>query len=137
MNSKSKLFFGLLLVGLFFSANSCQKEEDNPNESINNQIEGDWDVTSFTLDGVEQMKFSITSFQMDFKKEYAEGGETDWLLIGTNGNTTELEGDYEIQNSGTEIDVDGDDLNLDLDGDELKLSGNIDGQRWEIEADRD
>ena len=61
---------------------------------------------------------------------------TDWLIIFTDGSTTRIDGDYEIQNDGREIDVDGDDLNIDIDRDNLDMSGNIDGRRWEIEAEK-
>ena len=133
-----KIYFKLLLVCLIgFTAISCNEDTD-PNEDIATQLDGDWDVTSFTLDGVEQMGFSINTFSMDFKKENAIGGETDWEFTTVTGESQRLSGDFEVQNDGKEIDLDGSDLDISFkSNDRLSLDGNIDGQRWEIEADRD
>ena len=135
MHFKSIQLFYLILPLAFFVFTSCEKDSD-PNEDTNNQIQGEWDVKSWTLDGVEQMDFTVNTFEMDFKKESGIGGETDWLIIFTDGSTTRIDGDYEIQNDGREIDVDGDDLNIDIDRDNMDMSGNIDGRRWEIEAEK-
>lgn len=129
-------FAYLLLLALVALAAGCGEDED-PNERVNNQLIGDWDVESFTVDGVEQMSFLLNSFSMEFTKQSNIGGEAEWLLIGVNGATTRLDSDYEIQNEGMEIDLDGDDLDIEINGDNLELSGIVDAERWEIRAERD
>ncbi len=131
----SRLAF-LLLLAIFVVATGCEEDED-PNESVNNQLVGDWEVESFTIDGTEQMSFSLNSFTMEYTKQSNVGGETDWLLIGVNGATTRIDSDYEIENEGTEIDLDGDDLDIEINGDDLELSGIVGSERWEIRAERD
>jgi hypothetical protein len=137
---KHTLFFSrlafLLLLAIFVVATGCEEDED-PNESVNNQLVGDWEVESFTIDGTEQMSFSLNSFTMEYTKQSNVGGETDWLLIGVNGATTRIDSDYEIENEGTEIDLDGDDLDIEINGDDLELSGIVGSERWEIRAERD
>lgn len=121
-----------LLAFLCIALSSC-----NQDRLANKDLEGNWEVKSLTIDGVEQMSVVLTSFEMEFKSDSDIGGESEWDLIGTNGSSTKVEADYEISDDGTEIDFDGDKFNMDLDGDNLELSGNLGGTRWEIEADRD
>ncbi|MEO0731510.1 MAG: hypothetical protein AAFZ52_01645 [Bacteroidota bacterium] len=129
-------FLYLLLVGGVFIFSACQEDED-PNEATNNRLQGDWDVDSYTIDGSEQMNFSLNSFTMEYTKQGPNDGEFDWLLINSFGNTTRIDGDYEIENSGMEIDFDGDEFDIEIDGDDLEIEGNVGGERWEIKAERD
>ncbi|MEL6276067.1 MAG: hypothetical protein AAFU03_13285 [Bacteroidota bacterium] len=129
------LFLVAALTLLTFS--SCNNEDTDPNESINNQLEGDWEVESFTIDGEERMNFTHNSFDMEFSKEGPASGEAQWNIIFTDGSTFNSEFDYEIENEGQEIDFDGDDFDIEIDGDDLELSGNVSGARWIIEAERD
>lgn len=128
----SRIFFSFLLISII--SFGCKKED--PNETTNNDLAGNWDVTSFTLDGVELIGASLNSFEMEYKQTSEFGGETEWLLVDILGASTRAEGDYTIQNEGLEISIDGDELNIEINGDKLELSGNIDGDRWEVEADR-
>lgn len=121
-----------LFCFLAFSFTSCDQDK-----LANKDLEGSWEVQSFTLDGVEQMDVLFTSFEMEFKGDSDIGGESEWDFIATDGSSTKIEVDYEISKEGTEIDFEGDEFDLDLDGDNLELSGNLDGNRWEIEATRD
>lgn len=133
----SRLLFLLLLSSTFF-VTSCGDDDDlDPNEALNNRLEGEWDVTSWTIDGVETIPALINSFTMEFDKEDPNGGETDWTIIDRDGDTQRFRGDYEIENAGTEIDIDGDELDIEIDGDELELEGTFDGDNWRIRADRD
>ena len=128
------VFFALISATLFVSA--C-KDDVDPNVDINNRLEGDWEVESFRVDGVEFVPASINSFDMEFDKQGPMDGEFQWDLTSTNGNSQRFEGDYEIENSGTEIDLEGDEMDIEIDGDELRLEGTIDGEAWEIRAERD
>ncbi len=122
----------LLCTFLSITLSSCNKDR-----LANKDIEGQWEVQSLTIDGVEQMDVILTSFELEFKSDSDIGGESEWDLIGTDGSATKVETDYEISDDGTEIDFDGDKFDMDLDRDNLELSGNLGGTRWEIEADRD
>ena len=73
---------------------------------------------------------------MEYKPTSEFGGETEWVLIDILGASNKAEGDYTIQNEGLEISIDGDELNIEINGNKLELSGNVDGDRWEVEADR-
>lgn len=124
----------LLVVSVLFI--QCSKDID-PNEDINNKLNGEWDVESFRLDGEEQIQYTINVFRMDFTKETATSGETEWTLFDVLGDITILGGDYEIIENGQRIEFEGDELNIDIDGDFLIIDGNVDGLYWEIAAERD
>lgn len=135
-NLKSVFTFLLLATFVVVFASGC-KEDLSANEQLNNRLAGDWDVESFTIDGVELMQSEISSFTMEFTKQGAEDGETDWRITANGGNSGREEYDYSIENDGQEIDIDGDDFDIDLDGDELELDANIDSERISIRAERD
>lgn len=116
---------------------SCDDDDLDPREEANNRLEGDWDVTSWTLDGSEAIGFTVTSFEMEYDKEDAFDGEAEWTILAADGRTTRVSGDYEIEDEGRGIEVDGDDFDLEIDGDRLEISGAVNGVRWDIEADRD
>ena len=124
------LFAGTLLLG------AC-KEDLDPREEVHDQLVGEWEVESFTVDGVESIGTFIQSFEMEYTKQDAFTGETEWTVIDGVGTTTRQESDYTIEAEGREIDIDGDDLDITIVGDDLTLSGNVDGDRWVIEAERD
>ena len=132
-NFNTRLLF--LLVASLFIVPACNNED--PNEELNNDLIGDWDVESYTVDGQEAIGSVLISFKMEFKKETETGGETEWTLVDFLGATLVAEGDYVIINDGTEIDIDGEELNIRINNDNLFIDGNLDGDRIEIEAERD
>ena len=127
----------LLLLTLGALAFTACDEDLDPREEANNRLVGDWDVTSLTIDGVEQMQVFITSFEMEYEKTDPFEGEGEWTLIGANGNVARSDGDYEIEDGGDGIEFDGIDFDLDLDGDDVEFEGILDGERWIIQAERD
>jgi hypothetical protein len=124
----------LLILTLFFT--SCTKDDPkDPNESLNDKIVNvSWNVRSFTADGVETMQVLYNSMEINFTKEDKNNGSTRWRLINTAGQASNLDGKYTIRNQGKEIDVDGDLFDITVDGQKLLLSGNVDGERWLIDA---
>ena len=105
--------------------------------TTNNRLEGDWEVTSFTMDGVEQILTGST-FDREFEKEDPDNGEFEWNF----GAEGVLRGDYEVESNGEELELDfegGGRINMDIeiDGDDLELDGLVNNERWVIEAERD
>lgn len=135
--SRNFHFLLMLVLVSLVTLTTCKKDEKDPNEATNDALAGDWDVDSFTLDGVEAIGFSVNSFSMEFTKQGPADGETEWLLIDTSGGSQTISGDYEIQNEGTEIDFEGDDFEIEIEGDDLTLEGNVNGTLWIIRAERD
>lgn len=135
MKTKKSITILALLVLAFAS---CTKEEPiDPNEALNDQIKNiSWNVRSFTADGVETMQVLYNSIEISFTKEDKTNGSTRWRIINTLGQASNLDGKYSIRNQGKEIDLDGDLFDITLEGQKLLLSGNVDGERWIIDARR-
>lgn len=107
-------------------------------------LEGDWEVTSFTEDGTETMQVLITSFGIEFE-EYDRGndeGDFTFSLIFTDGSSSTLSGEYLVDEDGSNLELtytDGtvENWNLDLEKDDLEMSAVLDGFNYNIRADRD
>lgn len=141
MNVKATRIALLSLVFLSLTFSSC-----DPLRPVLMLLVGDWDVTSFTEDGVESMGTIFTSVQMEFEEYGETEGEFNWTLLGTSGASTFLTGDYQLNDDGTEVEMtfksgslQGEvvDFDMDLEGEDLELAGNIDGFRWVINAEKD
>lgn len=126
----------MLTLILSFTFIQCSNDVD-PNEEANNNLEGTWDVESFRVDGVEQILYTINSFEMEYRKESENSGETEWTLVDIFGSTTSVEGDYIIMDDGRRIEIDGDELNLEIDGTFLTIDGNVGGEFWEMDAEKE
>ena len=126
----------LLILGSLSFATGCDEDED-PNVTTNNRLQGDWEVSSFTVDGVEQI-ITGSVFDMEFEREDPDNGEFEWNF----GPSGIFRGEYEIESNGEEIEFEFDaggrfDMEVDIDGDDLELDGTVDNERWVIEAEKD
>ena len=123
----------LLVIALI----SCEKDNLSANEVTNNLIQGEWDVTSYTIDGVEEI---VPGFSVDMRytKTGEATGSTEWRFF-TGALLVELvKLDYEIINDGQQIDFgSGGVLNVEATSDFLQLEGNLDGYRHELEAEKE
>ena len=139
-NLKPVFNFLLLATFVVFFASGC-KEDIAPSEELNNRLAGDWQVESYIINGEDLMRSEFISFEMEFNKEGAETGETEWIAVDIDGEAFQEEFDYLIKNDGQEIEFnsDGDEIELDIEinGDELEIDGFVDGDRIIIEAERD
>ena len=134
MKDLTLVLLAFLMIGLV----ACEKDEDlSPNEVTNNRIQGEWNVSSWTIDGVEEI---VPGFAMDmsFTKTGEANGTTEWRFFDGPVLDELIEFSYEIVNDGQRIDFGGGDImSLDVSGDFLQLEGNIDGYRWELEAEKE
>ncbi len=125
-----------LLLLFVFSFTACKKDK------LEKELVGDWEVKSFTIDGVEAKGVAIRASQMEFEKTQDDKGDFEWNINYTDGSSDVENGEYEINTDKKEIvleDSDGDRIkfDFDLEDDELEMSGNIDGQRIVIKAEKD
>ncbi|MBK9150527.1 MAG: hypothetical protein IPM26_05810 [Saprospiraceae bacterium] len=132
----NKLKLQLILPLMILAMLSCKKDEvKDPNEATNDKISANiWSVRSFTSDGVELMDVLLNSMDLRFTKEDKTNGTARWTLISTLGQTTRIEGKYNVRNSGKEIDFDGDIFEVTVDNTKLLLTGRVDGEKWVIDA---
>jgi Lipocalin-like domain len=125
----------LALVGF----TSCEKDK-KPTDRDN--IVGEWEIKSFTIDGMEAKGPVITTSKMEFEAYTGNNGDFEWYIGYTDGSSELQTGDYELDEADQKIileDNDGDrfKMDFDLNGDNLELSGILDGERYVLKAKRD
>ena len=121
---------------------SCDKDDDNKETDLRVAIVGDWEVTSFTIDGVEVVGTVVLASKMEFEAYTGSNGDFEWLINYGDGSSENQSGDYEVDQEDKEVELQSSDgeilkLDVDIDGDDLELSGNLDGERVVIKAERD
>ena len=117
----------------------CKDDDTSPGEDTNNRLEGEWNVISFTQDGVELVgaAANFQSVTYEFEKESALGGEVESTFLLNSGQTSLDEEDYELNEDGDELSLDdGEQYDIDVDDDDLELEGNIGGFAVRIRAER-
>jgi hypothetical protein len=109
-----------------------------------NRLEGEWNVTSFIIDGDEEMDY-YDSFKMKFKEYDNNEGNIEWVFTES-GDTQILDGIYEINDDADELEItfrDGSDAFIldadieDIDKEEIELEGFLDGESFRIKAEKE
>src|SRR5690606_2753769 len=121
---------------------SCKKDDDKNNDNLRTAIVGEWEVTSFTFDGVEVMGTIVLASKMEFETYSGSNGDFEWSINYGDGSSELQSGDYEVDEEDKEVELQSNDgeiikLEADVNGDDLELSGILDGERIVIKADRD
>lgn len=135
-SSLSACLFAMILMPAFMS---CKKD---PKPTLRDEVVGDWKIKSFTVDGVELKGSLVLASKMEFDAYTGSNGDFEWSVNYTDGSSEIISGDYTVDVEDKEIvleNEEGQQLKFDLDivGDKLEMTGIIDGERYELEADRD
>lgn len=128
-----------LLLVILACFSSCKKENDHKTGKLGESITGKWELSSFTIDGLETMGTVILASKIKFE---TCGDGFEWRLIYRDSSSETQTGNYEEDYEDKEVELqssNGDVLKLivDFGSDGLKLSGMLDGERIVIKADRD
>jgi hypothetical protein len=131
-----------LLLFVLPAITSCDKCKEKIEPTIKERLVGEWEIQSFTIDGVEAKGSVIQSSSMEFEAYTGSNGDFEWFISYADGSSEIQTGDYEVDEEDQEIifeSNDGDRLKLayELKGDDLELSGILDGERYELKAERD
>jgi hypothetical protein len=136
--SKSRIFALLMLSIAVVGMTSCKKDKK---PTFKEEVVGDWEVKSFTEDGVELMSTIVTSFTMEYETYAGSNGDFEWVINYADGTSERITGDYEVDVEDKEIKLIKNDgtttLDIDVDNDDIEIEGIIDGFRYVIKADRD
>ena len=136
--SKSRIFALLMLSIAVVGMTSCKKDKK---PTFKEEVVGDWEVKSFTEDGVELMSTIVTSFTMEYETYAGSNGDFEWVINYADGTSERITGDYEIDVEDKEIKLIKNDgtttLDIDVNNDDVEIEGIIDGFRYVIKADRD
>jgi hypothetical protein len=136
--SKSRMFALLMLSIAVVGMTSCKKDKK---PTFKEEVVGDWEVKSFTEDGVELMSTIVTSFTMEYETYAGSNGDFEWVINYADGTSERIVGDYEVDVEDKEIKLIKNDgtttLDIDVNNDDIEIEGIIDGFRYVIKADRD
>lgn len=136
--SKSRLFTFLMLSIAIVGVSSCKKDND---PTLKDEVVGDWEVKSFTEDGVELMNTVVSSFTMEYESYSGINGDFEWQIFYGDGSSERITGDYEVDVEDKEIKLIKDDgtttLELEVNGDNIVIEGIIDGFRYVVKGKRD
>ena len=129
-----------LLVAPGFT--SCDKDDDNKETDLRVAIVGDWEVTSFTIDGVEVVGTIVLASKMEFEAYSGSNGDFEWVVNYADGTSETASGDYTLDEEDAEVELENNDgerikFDVEIDGDDMELSGILDGERYELKAERD
>lgn len=132
-------FLPLVAFTLIFTLSNCKKDKK---PTLRETLVGEWEIKSFTIDGVETKGSVVKASKMEFEKYTGNNGDFEWTISYMDGSTDIEAGDYEVDEEDGEIEfqsADGNTIKLefDINGDELELEGIIDAERVVIKADRD
>ena len=126
-----------LTAAMLFSSCEIFKKDD----LLREDIVGEWDITSFTIDGVEAKGSVIKNSKMEFEKYSGTSGDFEWTITYADGTLDFQDGEYEIDEDEKEIELinDGQKIKLEMEliEDRLELEGTIDGERYILKARRD
>jgi len=141
LNSKFLAF--ALCLSILPSLTSCKKDKvEAPKPTVREQLVSDWEIKSFTIDGVEVKGSIVNSSKMEFEAYTGTDGDFKWTINFADGTTETETGDYTVDVEDKEIDLVNEagehlQFDFDLDGDDLELSGTLDGERYILKAERD
>lgn len=131
-----------LLLLVLPAMTSCDKCKDDDKPSAKAQLVGEWEIKSFTIDGVEVKGSIVTSSKMEFEAYTGNNGDFEWTIQYADGSNETQSGDYEVDEEDQEIELENAEgerqkFDYDLEGDDLELSGISDGDRVVLKAERD
>lgn len=128
-----------LLLVILACFSSCKKENDHKTGKLGESITGKWELSSFTIDGLETMGTVILASKIKFE---TCGDGFEWSLNYGDGSSETQTGNYEEDYEDEQVELKSSNgevlkLKIDFDAAGLNLSGNLDGERIVIKADRD
>ena len=134
---KSRLHIGLFvaLCALALTLSSCSSPEKC--------LKGDWNATSFSVNGQETLKKLLTSFTMKFEALDGDAGAFTFKTVSIRGVQSTETGEYSIVDDGeTQIELifsTGEKtlLRMDCDSGELNMEGTLDGAGVVISAQKE
>jgi hypothetical protein len=150
----SFFYHALFFCTMIFLAVSCKDKDDETTPvvvTLAEQINGDWDVTSWTNDGTELMRSdNCTDFTMDYDFKSDDGGDFSWAMRFANqpdytrqGTYTLDEDDQVLKMTYTENGANGQqfirayDIEFIGNGDKIEISTVINDKSVIIKAKRD
>ena len=99
-----------LLLLVLPAMTSCDKCKDDDKPSDKAQFVGEWEIKSFTIDGVEVKGSVITSSKMEFEAYTGNNGDFEWTIQFADGTNETQSGDYEVDEADQEIEFENEEI---------------------------
>lgn len=140
--SKFNLAALALLLLLTAAAMTGCKKDKNDGPAPANALVGEWEIRSFKIDGVEIKGAVVMSSRIEFEEYSGANGDFEWTIIYTDGSSEVTAGDYTVDEAEGEMELENDNgetlrFDYEIDGNALELSGELDGERYDLKAGRD
>lgn len=90
----------LVLLSLSLALTSC-----DPVNALARNLAGEWQITSYLIDGNEQVGNTYQSIQYDFSGYNGTQGTFTFTSIDQKGDRLVREGNYQLNEEGTQIDL--------------------------------
>lgn len=133
--SKSRIFAILILSVAAIGLTNCKKEKA---PTLKEEVVGNWEVKSFTEDGVELMGSIVISFTMEYDQYSGSNGDFFWQINYGDGSSERVTGDYTVDLEDKQIKLVKNDgtitMDLDVSGDRVEMEGIIDGYRYVVKG---
>ena len=130
--------FKLPLIALTFIAllfTSCKKDADTFEE----QIQGSWEVTSFTINSQEAMGLFFSEFTFSFRAYSGTEGAVVLTQVDSDGEVDAVTGSYVIEGEMVKIDADDEviDFSTEMNDNKMTMSGtDVDGLDYVVKLEK-
>ena len=131
MRKHIAIYLALMVVAL---QTGCDKA--NTYETANDMLGGEWNVTSYLVNGEEMMGDFVGSFELVFDNSRPEGGEAHWTVMEKFSTLTSYTDTYQIVNDARAIAFNGDVLEFRFEDGELLMSGVFEGKAMQLVCQR-
>lgn len=121
-NLHNQLFLSSLLSIFLFVQTACHSTLEPELVSYNTELRGDWQVTSFQVNGEEQIDYSMSQFNIIFAPEEASSGMSKWDWKDSAGMHIAEENFYTLSADGSTILLAGEEYHLDMAEGSFELS---------------
>ena len=110
------------------------------NAEANDELQGEWDVSSWRVDTVELIPEGIESWLIGFERSNPAAGDLTWTIDSNREDLLEsgvFTGTYSVSDNGETLTMGGQSYDMDLRTESFRLDAEVDGVPWVILADRD
>lgn len=127
--------FLLLLTLVFSSCGTEEIEAQLPQNTLDQNLKGSWELESYTINGAEQIGGWIISSNMDFQGLDGDLGTVYWQNVTPNDDTP-VPFYYSVSEVNSRVYIKNDEYTAQFKGEQLHLKGLINGISKEIVANK-
>ena len=118
-----KLLTALLILSFAAFITSCDDDSDPTNSSINSDIQGDWNATSFVVSGTETIGTLNAGLTLTFSSNGEASGTLQGTILDITGGSSATAFSYDVVDNGDRIRIGPDTLDMSASDSNLSLDG--------------